>query len=86
MSHARHVWLVAAWEFRRYFKWKDQFLGLLIFVVLGGIGWAVGQFATGDRRVSTIAVSGFALASPAEAVVRLVPAPAEIEVDLQVSD
>ena len=77
MSHVRHMWLVAAWEFRRYFKWKDQFLGLLIFVVLGGIGWAVGQFATGDRRVSTIAVSGFALASPAEAGVRLVPAPAD---------
>jgi ABC-2 type transport system permease protein len=77
MSHARLTWLVAVWEFRRYFKWKDQVFGLLIFVFLGAMGYAVSRFAGGERRQMTIATSGVELESPADARVRLIRAPAD---------
>lgn len=28
--NARALWIVAAWEFRRYFKWKEQLVGLVL--------------------------------------------------------
>ena len=75
MSHARLTWIVAAWEFRRYFKWKDQFLGLLIFVILAAVGYAVSRLAGGERRAMTIATSRIELAVPVDSRVRLIPAP-----------
>lgn len=75
MRHAHLVWLVAAWEFRRYFKWKDQVLGLLIFVILGGAGYAASRLAVDGRRTTTIAASGVELTSPPESRVRFILAP-----------
>ncbi len=81
MSHLRQTWLVAGWEFGRYFKWRDQALGLLFFLVLGAITYGAGRLATSGGRVMTVGVDGIdtatiaALNSGGRLV--LVPAPAE---------
>lgn len=77
MSHWKQAWLVAGWEFQRYFKWKDQFLGLFIFVVLGALSYGVGKLARGGQRSMTVAISGVELAVPPESRLRFVPAPAD---------
>jgi len=33
----RALWLVTGWEFRRYFKWKQEVVGLLVGIVIGGL-------------------------------------------------
>lgn len=77
MSHARQALLVAGWEFRRYFKWKDQALGLLLFMILSALGYAVTRMATAGRRPMTVATSGVELAAPADGRVKVVQAPAD---------
>ena len=77
MSQLRQALLVAEWEFRRYFKWKDQILGLLIFLALGAVGYAASRLATGGRDPVTVATAGVDLETPAGGRVRLVPAPAD---------
>jgi ABC-2 type transport system permease protein len=58
MSHTRQALLVAHWEFNRYFKWRDQLLGLLLFLVLAGAGFGAGRLAKAGDRTMTIAVQG----------------------------
>ncbi|MBC7788712.1 MAG: ABC transporter permease [Anaerolineae bacterium] len=77
MNHSKLSLLVAEWEFRRYFKWKDQVLGLMFFVVTGAISYGVSRIMGGERRPVTVATSGIELASPAGGRVLLVPAPAD---------
>ena len=77
MSQARQALLVAQWEFRRYFKWKDQVLGLMIFIALGAVGYAASRLATGGRDPVTVATAGMDLETPANGRVRVVPAPAD---------
>ncbi|MDP2876014.1 MAG: ABC transporter permease [Holophaga sp.] len=33
----RALWLVTVWEFRRYFKWKQELMGLLAGILVGGL-------------------------------------------------
>ena len=75
MSHLRHVWLVAGWEFQRYFKWKDQIVGLLVFIVLSGAGYAVSRMVSAGRGPLIVATSGIELSAPAGSGVIVVPAP-----------
>src|SRR5687767_656882 len=75
MSHWRQVRLVAAWEFRRYFKWKDQLIGFMIFLGVGALSYGVGKLATGGRRTMTIATAGFAMSAPAGSRLTFAPAP-----------
>jgi ABC-2 type transport system permease protein len=75
MSHWKQVWLVAAWEFRRYFKWKDQLIGFLIIIGLGGLSWGVGRLASGGQRSVTLAVFAFELTPPPGSRLRVVRAP-----------
>ncbi len=77
MSQVRQAPLVAQWEFRRYFKWKDQVLGLLIFTALGAIGYAASRLATGGRDPVTIATAGIGIETPAGGRVRLMSVPAD---------
>jgi ABC-2 type transport system permease protein len=77
MTRWKQVRLVAGWEFRRYFKWKDQFVGLLIFLGLGAVSYGVGKLATGSRREMIIATSGFELTAPPGARLSYVPAPSD---------
>ena len=51
---------VAAWEFRRLFRWRDQLMGFVMFVVLG-VGWLGIQALielSGDEKVR-LATTGF---------------------------
>ena len=80
MNHVRQARLVAAWEFRRYFKWRDQALGLLFFLVIGGAAYVGGRVASSGDRAMTVAVSGLdsdALTAivRADSRLRIVPAP-----------
>ncbi|HEX6316880.1 MAG TPA: hypothetical protein VFZ73_18540, partial [Gemmatimonadaceae bacterium] len=77
MSPWKQAWLVAAWEFRRYFKWRDQFLGLLLFLALSGLSYGVGKLASGGRRSMTVAVSDISLSAPEGSRLTFVPAPAD---------
>ena len=75
MSHWRQVRLVAGWEFRRYFKWKDQLIGFMIFLGVGALSYGVGKLATGGRRTMTIATAGFEMSAPAGSRLTFTPAP-----------
>ena len=77
MTHWKQVRLVAGWEFRRYFKWKDQLIGLLIFLALGALSYGVGKLASGGRRATTIATSAFQLEPVPGSRLSFVPAPAD---------
>ena len=75
MTHWKQVRLVAGWEFRRYFKWKDQLIGFLIFLGVGALSYGVGKLATGGRRSMTIATAGFEVSAPAGSRLKFAPAP-----------
>jgi ABC-2 type transport system permease protein len=77
VTHWKQVRLVAAWEFRRYFKWKDQLIGLVIFLGLGALSYGVGKLASTGRRELTIATSGFEVGTPPGSRLHFVPAPAD---------
>lgn len=82
MSHARNVLHVAAWEFRRYFKWKDQLVGLGFFVLVSALGVGVGMVAGAKGRTMTVGLAGLELEAPKEGRLRFVEAPPEGEVRL----
>jgi ABC-2 type transport system permease protein len=63
MSPLRQALLVAQWEFRRYFKWRDQILGLVVFLALAGLGYAGGRLANAGERPLTVAVDGIDVAA-----------------------
>lgn len=74
MSHVRRVLTVAGWEFRRYFKWKDQVIGLLFFLAIGGVWAGAATIAGAKGRPMTVALLGIDLTAPAEGRLRLIPA------------
>ena len=71
MTHWQQARLVAAWEFRRYFKWKDQLYGLMLFIGMAGLSWGVGRLTSGSRKPVTVAVAGFSVDSTAPTGSRL---------------
>lgn len=74
MSHVRDVTTVAAWEFRRYFKWKDQIVTLLFFVLVSGLGFGAAIVGGAKGRIVTVALSGFEMQPPRDGRIRFVPA------------
>lgn len=60
MTAHRQALIVAAWEFRRYFKWRDQILGFVIFLVISGLGFAGGKIVSARDRTLTVGVEGIA--------------------------
>jgi ABC-2 type transport system permease protein len=56
VTHLRQALLVAGWEFNRYFKWRDQILGLVFFLVISGLGFGAGLLARSDGREVTVGV------------------------------
>ncbi|HEX6852831.1 MAG TPA: ABC transporter permease [Candidatus Polarisedimenticolaceae bacterium] len=74
MSHLQQAALVARWEFRRYFKWKDQLLGILFFLVVSAVLGGALTVAGARGRTIVVSVSGVALEAPAEGRFRFVPA------------
>lgn len=75
MSRIQLTRTVASWEFRRYFKWKDQLLALIFFIVVSVIGYGVAQVAQSKGRTMTVALADLALEAPETARVRFVPVP-----------
>lgn len=55
MSKAKTVLEIARWEFFRWFKWKDQFVTLLIWLVLGAAFWG-GQWLIEKSATETIRI------------------------------
>lgn len=76
MSAWRHVMLVAGWEFQRYFKWKDQAIGLLVFVIMSAGAYGASRLVSGARGPLIVAVADVALTAPPGSGVVLMPAPA----------
>jgi ABC-2 type transport system permease protein len=66
--------IVAAWEFRRYFKWKDQLIGLVSFLVIGLIWYGASRLAQARGRTMTVALVELQLVAPPSGRVRFVPA------------
>jgi len=62
MTQARHTWTVAGWEFRRYFKWKDQILGLVVFLAISGLALGAGLVVRSRGSTVRVAVSDVELA------------------------
>lgn len=77
MSHARHVKTVAAWEFRRYFKWKDQIIGLVLFMVVGVVWAGAAKIAGARGGERTVGLVGFAVEAGPESRLKFVEAPLE---------
>jgi ABC-2 type transport system permease protein len=86
MTHWQQARLVASWEFRRYFKWKDQLYGLLIFLGIAALSWGVGRLSTGSRRPVTVAVSGFSVSEARVGRLQFVPAPEDSTVRVRQLD
>lgn len=74
MRHLRQAATVADWEFRRYFKWKDQAIGLAFFLVIGVVWAGVGLVAGAKGRTMTVALTGVELTAPTDGRLRFVPA------------
>lgn len=70
---------VARWEFRRYFKMRQQLIGLIIMVVVGGLFWGVARLSQGSppsvTEIAVLAPSGITLPDEA-ASLRFAPADA----------
>ncbi len=65
MSDARHVWIVSQWEFRRFFKWKDQLVSLALFLLVSLV-WAGAAFVAGaGGSAVTVALAGVDIQAPA---------------------
>jgi ABC-2 type transport system permease protein len=59
MSRWDQVRIVASWEFRRFVKWRQQFIGLLVMVGISGVVWAVSSAVSRSRsKPVTVAVIG----------------------------
>jgi ABC-2 type transport system permease protein len=78
--------LVAAWEFRRFFKWKQHVAALLITTLGGGLAWGLFALAGRPDAVRTVAVLGAPQLASGDAVqngIRFVTAPGQDEVALR---
>lgn len=74
MNDARHVWIVSQWEFRRFFKWKDQVVSLALFLLVSVV-WAGAAFVAGaGGSTVTIALAGVDIQMPAGGRFRFEPA------------
>lgn len=77
MSHARQVLTVAGWEFRRYFKWKDQLIGIGLFLLIGFVWVGAAAVAGAKGRTITVALAGLEITAPPEGRIRFVTAPSD---------
>lgn len=70
MTRARHVATIARWEFNRFVKWRQQFIGVAVMLVLGIVGTGVSKLVTGARTkpVKVAVVGAQSLGHPLPAV------------------
>lgn len=77
MTHARQALTVTGWEFRRYFKWKDQLIGFAVFVLVGLVWFGASIVARAKGRTVNVALAGFELEAPSGGRIRFVAAAAD---------
>jgi ABC-2 type transport system permease protein len=59
MTHWQQVRTIARWEFSRFVRWRQQFIGVLVMLGVGGLSAGVGKWVSGSRsRPVTVAVVG----------------------------
>lgn len=70
MTRGAQVLMVAQWEFRRFVKWKQQFIGLAIMLALGALwqGFKAVNARTQPRPVRVVVVDAARLGFPLPAV------------------
>jgi len=66
VSHARAAWEVARWEFLRYFKPKQQLIGLVITMVFMVVGGLVGKLTSEPSTVELAVVGAERIELPSE--------------------
>lgn len=66
MTRTRHVTTIARWEFNRFVKWRQQFIGVAVMLVLGMVGTGVSKLVSGARSkpVDVAVVGGETLGHP----------------------
>ena len=66
MTRWRQVITIARWEFNRFVKWRQQFIGVLLMLGLSGLVSGVSKLASGSRtdRVDVAVVGANALGYP----------------------
>lgn len=76
----RNVITVAKWEFRRYFKLRDQLVGVISLLIGAAVGFGAVKFAQSSNRVD-LAVIGNAddFVLPSKSDIHLVPTTESIE-------
>ena len=74
MSYARDVCIVAQWEFGRFFKWRDQFVSLTLFLLVSVVWAGAALVAGASGRTVTIALAGIEVPAPAGGRLQFVPA------------
>lgn len=75
MRASRQAIVVAAWEFRRYFKWKDQAIGLGFFLLVSILAFGASIVGGTKGRTVTVALAGIDVEAPAHGRLRFVTAP-----------
>jgi ABC-2 type transport system permease protein len=56
MNHS--VWIVAKWEFFRFFKWRDQLIGIVVMLATSAIAFGAVKFARSSNDIE-VALVGF---------------------------
>lgn len=68
-SNGGHVATIARWEFNRFVKWRQQFIGVAVMLVLGGLGSGVSKLVAGARPsqvdVAVVGADALGFALPA---------------------
>ena len=56
MNHWASAWVVAKWEFARYFKLKSEIISILLWIAISGMLWGwpgIDQPLSGIRHTPT---------------------------------
>jgi ABC-2 type transport system permease protein len=87
MNRTRLVLEVARWEFRRFFKLKEQLVSIVIMAVLsvGGfaLAWAVGSAFRKDVKVAVLTTEALVVEPPKKTGLHVVPASGRGEAELR---
>lgn len=74
------IWTVARWEFYRFFKWRDQLIGIVSLLVSSVLGFGVVKFASSSKAVELVVVgSNQPLELPEKSKIQLRPTTETLE-------
>lgn len=74
------IWTVARWEFFRFFKWRDQLIGIVSLLVSSVLGFGVVKFASSSKAIELAVVgSNQPLELPEKSKIQLRPTTETLE-------